>query len=257
MAQQVIDLRLCLLTDFTVLVNALKQSRRAEVGCQDNNGIFEIDGTSLRVGNSAVIEYLQQDIEDIRVCLFDFIEQDNRIWLSADSFGQLTAFFISDISGRRTDQARYRIFFHIFRHIDADQIFLVIKQGRCQCLCQLGFADTGRAEEQERTDGTVRVLNACTRTQDGFGDTLDCFILSDDALMQRILQMQQLFALTLHQAGNRNTGPTLNDACNFLICNLITQQSMLAFGFFGTCFFLFQLLFQLRQAAIFQLSCLI
>ena len=69
--------------------------------------------------------------------------------------------------------------------------------------------------------------------------------------------MQQLLALALHQTGNRNTGPTLDNAGNFFIGNLVTQQGVLALCLLGLCFFLFQLLFQFRQTAVFEFRSLV
>ena len=47
---------------------------------------------------------------------------------AADRFGQLAALFIADVSGRRADQTRHGVFLHILRHIDADEVLLVVEQ---------------------------------------------------------------------------------------------------------------------------------
>src|SRR5699024_2430186 len=53
------------------LVNTRKQDFRTKVTGQDDNRILEGDRSALRNGNPSIIQYLQQDIEDIRMCLFD------------------------------------------------------------------------------------------------------------------------------------------------------------------------------------------
>jgi hypothetical protein len=45
-------------------------------------------------------------MHDIRVSLFDLIEQHNRVGAPSNRFGKLTAFFVAHIARRRTDQAR-------------------------------------------------------------------------------------------------------------------------------------------------------
>jgi len=40
---------------------------------------FEVDRAALAVGEAAVVEYLQQDVEDVRVRLLDFVEQDHLV----------------------------------------------------------------------------------------------------------------------------------------------------------------------------------
>ena len=45
----------------------------------------------------------QQDVEDVGMCLLDFIEQDDRVGSAADAFGELAALFVSHIAWRRAD----------------------------------------------------------------------------------------------------------------------------------------------------------
>ena len=79
------------------------------------------------------------------MCLFDLIKQYHAVRFSPDSFGQLTALFVSYVSGRRTDQTGDRIFLHVFTHIDTNHVVLVVKQCCCQALRQLRLTYTGRS----------------------------------------------------------------------------------------------------------------
>ena len=60
--------------------------------------------------------------------LFHLVEEDDRVRLAADRFGQLAALLIADVSGRRPDQAGHREFLHIFAHIDPDHVLLVVEE---------------------------------------------------------------------------------------------------------------------------------
>ena len=71
----------------------------------------------------------------------------------------------------------------------------------------------------------VRVLNACAATQDSLRDDAHGLILADNTLVQGIFQMQQLVALALHQACDRDAGPALDDLGNFLLRDLVAQQA--------------------------------
>ena len=71
--------------------------------------------------------------------------------------------------------------------------------------------------------------------------------------MQGILQVQELFPLPFHQPGHGNAGPAAHDPGDFLLGHLIPQEAVFAPAFFRDGFFLFQLLLQLRQLAVFQL----
>ena len=79
----------------------------------------------------------------------NLIKQYNTVWFTTNSFCKLTAFFISYISRRSSDQTGYRIFLHVLAHIDSYHILLVIKQSRGQCFGKFCLTYTSRSEEQE------------------------------------------------------------------------------------------------------------
>ena len=53
----------------------------------------------------AVIENLQQDVQHIRMRLFDLVEKDDGVGLAADLLGQLAGLVIADIARGRADDA--------------------------------------------------------------------------------------------------------------------------------------------------------
>ena len=71
-----------------------------DIAGHNNHGIFEVHRSALAVGQSAVIENLQHHIEDVRMRLFNLIEQNHRIGLSPNGLGQSAALFVADVSGR-------------------------------------------------------------------------------------------------------------------------------------------------------------
>ena len=100
---------------------------RPQVGGHDDDGIFEIDGSSLVVCQSAIIEHLKQNIENIRMRLFDLIKKQYGIGFSAHGFGQLSAFVVTHISRRRANQSGHREFLLVFRHVDPCEHILIIE----------------------------------------------------------------------------------------------------------------------------------
>ena len=73
------------------------------VGSHHNNGVLKVHHTALGIGDTAVIQNLQQHIQHIGVSLFDLIEENHRVRTAADLFRQLSSFVIAHIAGRRTD----------------------------------------------------------------------------------------------------------------------------------------------------------
>src|SRR5690554_7602815 len=56
----------------------------------------------------------------------------------------------------------------------------------------LRLAHAGGAQEDERADGPALVRQPSARTPDGVGHRGDGLVLADDALMQLVLQLQEL-----------------------------------------------------------------
>ena len=99
----------------------LAQALGAGIGSHDDDYIAEIGALSVIIGELAVVHHLQQHIENIGMGFFDFVEQQHAIRLFVHRFSEQTALLEADIARRRTNQARYGVAFHIFRHIKALQ----------------------------------------------------------------------------------------------------------------------------------------
>ena len=145
---------------------------------------------------------------------FHLVEKDDAVGLAPDFFAELSALLVADVSGRGTDQAGDRVLLHVFRHVEADDCALVVEEKFRERLRKLGLADTGRAEKQERSDRTVFVLESGACAAYGIRRGLDRLLLADDALHEALLHFDQLRALTLLQARDRDAGPSGDDFCD-------------------------------------------
>ena len=182
----------------------------------------------LGVGDAAVVEDLEQDVEDVVVRLLDLVEEEDGVGLAPHRLGELPALFVADVAGRGADQPRHVVPLHVLAHVDADEVVLAVEERRGQGLGELGLADAGRPEEDERADRPPRVLDAGAGADDGVGDQLDRLVLADHALVEDLLQAQQLVALALDQAGDRDAGPARDDLGDLLFGHLLAQQAPLA-----------------------------
>ncbi len=106
------------------------QITRPDVGGHDDDGIPEIHLAAQAIGQNTVVQHLQQDIEHIRVRFLDFIEQYHAVGLATDFFRQLSAFFVAHVAGRRSHQARYAEFLHVFAHVDPHQRIVLVEEDR-------------------------------------------------------------------------------------------------------------------------------
>ena len=136
---------------------ALAMLGGAGVGGHDQDHVAEIDLLAVVVGQLAVVHHLQQDVEEIRMRLFDLVEQQHAVRMLVDAVGQQAALVEADIARRRADQAGDRVPLHVFRHVEAQQLDA---QRIGQLLGDLGLADAGRAGEQVVADRLFRLAQA-------------------------------------------------------------------------------------------------
>ena len=192
---------------------------RTGVRGHNDDRVLEADNAALRVGQTAVIQNLQQRIEYIRMRLLDLVEQNDRVRTAADLLGQLTGFIVADVSRRGTDQAGNCVLFHIFGHVETHECIRRVEQVESKLLDQLGLADAGRADEQE---GCRLALGADARAvaADGRADRVYGFVLTDNVRFQAGFHIAQACRLLCRYLGCRNAGPDFDHLSQKLLVNL-------------------------------------
>ena len=125
------------------------------------------------VGESTVVEHLEQDVGDVGVGLLHLVEEHHRIGPSPNRLGETPALFVPHVSRRRTDQSRDRVLLHVLAHVDADHRLLGVEEERRQRLAEFGLAHSGGTEEEERSDRTVRLAQASPTSPDGLAHRPD------------------------------------------------------------------------------------
>jgi hypothetical protein len=151
--------------------------------------------SSLAISQPSVVQYLQENIEHIRMRFLYFIEQDHAVRAAAHGLGQVTALFVPDVSRRRADQAGHRVLLHEFRHVDAHHGLFGVEHEFSERLAQLGLADACGTQEHERTGRPTRIGQARARTTNGIGHRLDRLVLADYTLVEDFFQPEQFIPL--------------------------------------------------------------
>src|SRR5699024_10954502 len=109
--EQVLHCRL----DFPFLRTAAAQFldlSGADVARHRDDGVLEVHGATLAVSEAAVVEYLEEDVEDVAVGLLNLVEEDDRVGLAADRCGESTSILVADVARRRADEPRDRVLLH-------------------------------------------------------------------------------------------------------------------------------------------------
>src|ERR1043166_3253671 len=136
-------------------------------------------------------------MHDVGMRFFALVEEHNRVRPAPHRFGKLSALLVTDITGRRTDQARSREFFHVLRHVDLNKRVAVAEHELGKLWGKKRFADAGRAEKNERADRPPRILEIGAAAAEGFGYRGDGLILADDLALEFLLHLEEFLGLLL------------------------------------------------------------
>src|SRR3546814_17613610 len=81
----------------------------------------EVDRAALAVGEAAVVEHLQQEVEHVRMSLLDLVEQDHAVRAPAQGLGEVAALAGADIARGRSATAAGRVIRTKLAHVKADR----------------------------------------------------------------------------------------------------------------------------------------
>mmetsp|Transcript_12336 Transcript_12336/g.17124 ORF Transcript_12336/g.17124 Transcript_12336/m.17124 type:complete len:280 (-) Transcript_12336:208-1047(-) len=102
----------------------------ADVGGEDDDRVPEVHGVALGVSEPAVIQKLQHQVENVRMCLLHLIEQHHRVGARADGVRELAALVVAHVAGRGAHQPGDRVLLHVLRHVDPDEGLLAVEELR-------------------------------------------------------------------------------------------------------------------------------
>ena len=179
-----------------------------QVRGHDQHDVGEVDRAALAVGEAAVVEHLQQDVEHVGVGLLDLVEQHHRVGPAAHGLGELAALVVADVAGRRADEAATPSASPCTRYMSMRTIARSSsKRNSARARASSVLPTPVGPEEQERADRAVRVGQPGPAAADGVGHRGDRLVLADDPLVQDVLHADELVHLALHEADDRDAGP--------------------------------------------------
>ena len=159
--------------------------------------------------------------------LFDFVEQNDAVGPSAHGLGELAAFVIAHVAGRRADEPRHRVLFHVFRHVDSDHGVLVVEQVEGEAARKLGFPTPVGPRKIKLPIGRRGVFEPRRAAKHGVGHGVDRLVLADHALMQVHGKRQHFFLFAFHELAYRNMRPSGDDRRDVLFVNLFLKKTVL------------------------------
>ena len=100
----------------------------AEVRREDDDGLGEVHGGPGAVGEPAVLQDLQELVQDPRVRLLDLVEEHDAERALPDRVRELAAGVVADVAGRRADQPRLAVLGGELAHVEPDVGVLVAEE---------------------------------------------------------------------------------------------------------------------------------
>ena len=182
----------------------LRDLAGAHVGRHDDHGVAEIDRLALAIGQAALLQHLQQNVEDIGVRLLDLVEQHDRVRVATNGLGELAALVVTDVTRRATDELGDLELATELGHVEADERVLAAKEVFGERLGELGLARAGGTQEDKAAAGATRILERRAAAAHGLGNGLDSLVLTDDARLEHAFGLQQATALALGKRGHRH-----------------------------------------------------
>ena len=225
-----------------------------DVAGHDDDGVPEVDRPPMAIGQSPVIQDLEQEVEDLRVGLLDLVEEDHAVGAPPHRFGELAALLVADVARRRADHAGHGVPLLVLAHVQPHHGLLVVEEELGQGPAQLRLAHARGPQEDEGADGPVRILKAGPRPANGVGDGPHRLILIHHPPVQPILHVDQLLDLPLQQPGYRNARPTGDHLSDVLGVHLLLEEPLTFAQLLEPLLLLSQLLLQLAQRAVTQAS---
>jgi hypothetical protein len=131
----------------------------------DDHRVREVREAAAAVGEATVVEHLEQDVEDVGVRLLHLVEEHDAVGPAAHGLGEEAALFAVDVAGRRAEQARHHVLLHELAHVEARERGVVVEEELREGLGELGLADAGRPEEEERAPAACRARPASAWTR--------------------------------------------------------------------------------------------
>src|ERR1035437_2609755 len=96
---------------------------------------------------------------------------------------------------------------HELAHVEADDRVLVVEEERCERTRELGLADARRAEEHERTDRPLGVLETRARAAPPLRVAVAALVRAEEPLGDLPLHAEQTRGLPLPEARDGHAGP--------------------------------------------------
>ena len=162
-----------------------------DIAGHDDHAVAKIDGMPLAVGEAPVFKYLEKDIENIGMGLFDLVKEHHRVGPPPKGLRKLAALLVAHVARGRAYQFSDLVALHILTHVEPHHGILAPEKELRERTGQLRLPDSRRSKEEKAPDRPIGILQTAPGSPDGPRDGVDGFGLVHHAMVDLLLHAHQ------------------------------------------------------------------
>ena len=113
--------------------------------------------------------------------------------------------------------------FHVFGHVNPHECAFIVEDELRERFGRLGLPHPGGAEEDERANRSIRVLQAGARAPNSIGNRDNRLVLANDTLSEVFLELREALTLGFQQTCHRYSCPLAYDSSDVVRLNFLLQ----------------------------------
>ena len=193
---------------------------RTKIGGHDQDHVAEVDATPLRIRELAILQDLQEDVEDFAVRLLNFVKKHHGVRSTADRLGKLSTIIKANVSRRRANESARVVALHKLAHINLDQRVFRAEHELSERLGELRLSNACRPEEEEAADRALRVFQSGAGAANRATERADRLLLADHSTAEHLLHLEEACRLCLCQSHHWDPRPHGNHRGDLFVGHL-------------------------------------
>ena len=215
------------LLDVRIVRVGARQQTAAEVRGHDDDRVAEVDGAALAVRQPAVVEHLEERVEDVGVRLLDLVEENDRVGPPPHRFRELARPPRTRRSPAARRSSRATACFSMYSDMSMRTIAASSsKRSHARLRASSVFPTPVGPRNRNEPPGRFSSASPARWRRTASATARDGLVLPDDALAQTILDREELLLLAFEQLRDRNPGPRPDDFGDLLLADLLAQERL-------------------------------
>mmetsp|Transcript_12116 Transcript_12116/g.26900 ORF Transcript_12116/g.26900 Transcript_12116/m.26900 type:complete len:218 (+) Transcript_12116:803-1456(+) len=149
--------------------------------------------------------------------LLYLVEEDQGVWPPANGLGQGASVAVANVARGGPDELGHGVLLHVLAHVHPDHRLLGAEELAGESLAELGLPHTRRTAEHEACNGPGRIAETSPCSPKGSRDAAHGLLLTDNALVQLLLEVKQTRGLGRADLLNRNACPASHYLSHILL----------------------------------------